>query len=86
MLLSSSAIGPHTLTVKRGIVMHKRRSRCPPQRTYRQGVKLARIIGVTLIALGLLLLFLCIPGWAWAALAGCLLVAAGFLLIRVSRR
>ena len=41
---------------------------------------------MALIALGLLLLFLCIPGWAWAALAGCLLVAAGFLLIRVSRR
>ena len=66
--------------------MHQGRSRCPPRRTYRQSAKLARTIGVSLIALGLLLLFLCIPGWAWAAMAGCLLVAAGFLLIRIGRR
>ena len=49
-------------------------------------MRTAQIIGLALIGLGLLLLFLCIPGWAWAALAGCLLVAVGLLLIRVSRR
>lgn len=49
-------------------------------------MRTAQIIGLVLIGLGLLLLFLCIPGWAWAALAGCLLVVAGLLLIRVSRR
>lgn len=66
--------------------MHHGRSRCPPQRSYRQSARTAQIIGMALIGCGLLLLFLCIPGWAWAALAGCLLVAAGLLLIRVSRR
>ena len=68
------------------MTMHHGRSRCPPQRSYRQSVRTAQIIGFALIGLGLLLLFLCIPGWAWAALAGCLLVAAGLLMIRVSRR
>ena len=66
--------------------MHRGRERCPSRRSYRQGVKTAKLIGFSLIGLGLLLLFLCIPGWAWAALAGCLLVAAGLLLIRVSGR
>ena len=66
--------------------MHHGRGRCPPQRSYRQSVRTAQLIGFALIGLGLLLLFLCIPGWAWAALAGCLLVAAGLLLIRVGRR
>ena len=76
----------HRLAVKRGMTMYQGRSRCPPQRSYRQKSRTAQLIGMVLIGLGLLLLFLCIPGWAWAALAGCLLVAAGLLLIRVSRR
>ena len=37
------------------------------------------------LAAGLLLMFLCIPGWAWAALAGILLIAAGCALIHLSR-
>ncbi|MBQ8555013.1 MAG: hypothetical protein IJ438_03965 [Clostridia bacterium] len=45
-----------------------------------------RIVGALLIAAGLLLLFLCIPGWAWAALAGVLLVAAGYILISLGGR
>lgn len=85
-MLSCAALGQHTLSVKRGMIMKPGRSRCPPQRSYRQSVRTVQIIGLALIALGLLLLFLCIPGWAWAAMAGCLLVAAGLLLIRVSRR
>ena len=85
-MLSSSASGTHTLQGKRGMIMHQGRGRCPPQRSYRQGVRTAKIIGFALIALGALLLFLCIPGWAWAALAGCLLVVAGLLVIRLSRR
>lgn len=40
-------------------------------------------IGVVLIAVGLILLFACIPGWAWAALAGVLLIAFGYALIRL---
>ena len=43
------------------------------------------MVGVVLIALGLLLLFLCIPGWAWAALGGIVLVAAGWLLLRLGQ-
>lgn len=50
------------------------------KRCYRQG-STAPIIGAVLIAAGLILLFLCIPGWAWAALAGILLIAAGFVFI-----
>lgn len=43
-----------------------------------------QIIGLILIGIGLLLLFLCIPGWAWAALIGTLLIAAGYLLLRLN--
>lgn len=39
-------------------------------------------LGIALIVSGLLLLFVCIPGWAWAAAAGILLVLLGWLLIR----
>ena len=42
-------------------------------------------VGIILLAAGLLLMFLCIPGWAWAALAGMLLIAAGCALIHLSR-
>lgn len=41
-------------------------------------------IGLVLIAAGLILLFTCIPGWAWAALAGILLIVLGYALIRFS--
>ena len=43
------------------------------------------VVGIILLAAGLLLMFLCIPGWAWAALAGVLLIAAGCALIHLSR-
>ena len=55
-------------------------------RCYRDPNRLLQLIGGALVAVGLLLLFLCIPGWAWAALAGIILVAAGVLLIRLSGR
>ena len=42
-------------------------------------------VGIILLAAGLLLMFLCIPGWAWAALSGVLLIAAGCALIHLSR-
>lgn len=41
------------------------------------------ILGCCLIATGLLLLFLCIPCWAWAALLGSVLIALGYLLLRL---
>jgi uncharacterized protein YjeT (DUF2065 family) len=55
-------------------------ARCYPG----QGNKVLQIIGLILIAVGLLLLFLCIPGWAWAALIGIILIAAGYLLLRLN--
>lgn len=44
------------------------------------------IVGVVLLGLGLLLMFLCIPGWAWAALAGIVLIATGYGLIRLAMK
>ena len=44
------------------------------------------LVGLLLMAAGLVLLFLCVPGWAWAALIGALLVAAGFWLLTLGRR
>jgi len=41
------------------------------------------VLGVALVAAGLILLFMCIPGWAWAALAGLLLIGVGYVLIRL---
>lgn len=41
------------------------------------------IIGVGMMAAGLLLLFACIPGWAWMALTGVVLIVAGYALIRL---
>lgn len=45
-----------------------------------------RLLGCVFISAGLLLLFLCIPGWAWAALAGSALVCLGWALISTCRR
>lgn len=55
-------------------------ARCYPTK----GNRVLQIIGLVLIAVGLLLLFLCIPGWFWAALIGIILIVAGFLLLRLS--
>lgn len=43
-------------------------------------------LGCALIAWGLVLLFLCIPCWAWAALSGAALVAAGWALLTAGGR
>ena len=45
----------------------------------------AAIAGYVLISVGVILLFICIPGWAWLALLGVALMAAGVLLLRISR-
>ncbi len=58
-----------------------------PRRRYRGCDDSAgRLVGTLLIAAGLLLLFLCIPGWAWAALAGVALVLLGYWLLQMGRR
>jgi hypothetical protein len=38
-----------------------------------------------MVIAGLVLLFLCIPGWAWAALIGAGLIAVGFWLLTPGR-
>lgn len=43
------------------------------------------IAGYVLVAIGILLLFICIPCWAWLALLGVALMAAGMLLLRLSK-
>lgn len=43
------------------------------------------IAGCVLLAIGILLIFLCIPAWAWLALLGVGLAAAGFLLLKISQ-
>lgn len=42
-------------------------------------------MGAVLMGAGLILLFVCIPGWAWLALTGMVLIAAGFVLIRLGK-
>lgn len=55
-------------------------------RSYRTGSGVLTVVGAIMIGAGLLLLFLCIPGWFWAALAGAALIVGGWLLITVGRR
>lgn len=55
-------------------------ARCYPTK----GNRVLQFVGLVLIAVGLLLLFLCIPGWAWVALIGIILIAVGYLLLRLS--
>lgn len=43
----------------------------------------AAAVGYVLLAAGAILLFICIPGWAWLALLGVLLMAAGWLVIQM---
>lgn len=45
-----------------------------------------RLLGVLLLAAGMVLLFLCVPGWAWAALIGAALVACGLWLVTFGAR
>lgn len=54
----------------------------PRPRARRQRAAEMRLLGVILIASGLILLFLCVPGWAWAALVGSALVVLGWLLVK----
>lgn len=59
-----------------------RRKVAQQRRVHVHGMAEMRLLGVVLIAAGLVLLFLCIPGWAWAAMIGAALVIAGWWLLR----
>ena len=43
----------------------------------------ASLIGYALLAAGVILLFVCIPGWVWLALTGVGLIAAGWLILKL---
>ncbi len=45
-----------------------------------------RVLGVVLFAAGCVVLLVCVPGWAWVALTGLALIAAGCLAFRLSRK
>lgn len=47
-----------------------------------KGGKAASIIGILLIAVGVLLIILCVPLWAWLAIVGAALILVGLLLVR----
>ena len=58
----------------------------PVEKSYPSGKNTPLMIaGYALLALGVLLLFLCIPCWAWLALLGLGLIVAGALLLRLSK-
>lgn len=61
--------------------------RAPRQtRSCISGDGLWRVVGCVLLSGGLVLLFLCVPEWAWAALVGTALVCAGWALLSTCRR
>ena len=49
---------------------------------FRGGNRLTRAIGIVLMAAGLLLVLLSLPGWMWITLLGILLISIGFLIWR----
>jgi len=46
--------------------------------------KIFEIVGYVLLIVGVILLFFCIPGWAWLAILGLALIIAGYFLLRLS--
>ncbi|MEE1199633.1 MAG: hypothetical protein U0L09_03185 [Christensenellales bacterium] len=46
------------------------------------GDKKYRLLGIALMASGILVLLISIPGWMWATLLGILLFSIGFLVWR----
>lgn len=58
----------------------------PYERCYPGGEnKGAMILGYALVLAGVILLFCCIPCWAWLALLGVGLMALGVLLLKISQ-
>ncbi len=67
--------------MKQNFSYHKAKTACYPSGNR----VLPEIAAYCLLAIGALLLFLCIPGWAWAALIGCLFIVAGIILLKISQ-
>lgn len=66
--------------------MRDRQGRCPSRKRSGASAPPLALIGALLLTAGLLLLFLCVPGWAWAALLGVLLAGVGTVLIHLGGR
>lgn len=62
--------------------MHCKAERVREVRYPTKGRSALRIAGAVLIALGIVLIVLCVPLWAWMALVGAALILVGLLLIR----
>ena len=52
------------------------------RRCYPTGGTVKKVIGAVLIVLGVLLILLCMPCWAYLALLGVILIVVGMALIR----
>ena len=85
MVLNPSFL--HKLQVKWGRHMQKKRQSSPGYiRCYKQaGNPLLFWTGILLAGIGVVLLFLCIPGWAWVAMLGFALICAGLVLLRLGK-
>ena len=46
------------------------------------GNRFARIIGIVLMAAGLILILFSLPGWMWCTLLGVALISIGYLIWR----
>ncbi len=57
----------------------------PREKCYRTGASKPLVAaGYAALLIGAVLLFVCIPCWAWLALFGLAFLAAGFLLLKIS--
>ena len=43
------------------------------------------VIGAVLVGVGALLLFLCVPGWAWTALLALAFICVGLVLLKIGK-
>lgn len=77
---------PSTESTERGGRRMRKRSCGERQWVICTGQRALMIAGIVLVAAGLIVLLLCIPAWAWAALLGVALAIAGLVLICVGRR
>lgn len=57
----------------------------PVEKCYPSGTNtILKAAGIIALALGILLLFVCIPRRVWLALVGVVLIAAGWFLLKLS--
>lgn len=57
----------------------------PVEKCYPSGQKpLLTIVGIAALIVGIVLLFICIPGRIWFAFIGVVLIAAGWFLLKLS--